>query len=300
MLALPFLVINQNCTAFLQCQRVMKPQMWVGIMMNPISIALFWLAINHLDLGTSGAAFALTICDALRACLNAAAVTLKADKRTLPKYCSAGALEQTFNLSGWWELLKISLPGALTVWSEWWAWEVCVVMAGWLCEVGDETTAEPQPTAADCVPLAVQPILGNTMVLGFMAHIGFGIAACSHVGNLLGAGEPRRARITAYTALAIVIAIAAGAALLLYTYRAKWAQAFSPDSDVVAALIVDCLPYICLYIVGDAVGIGVLNFVLRAAGRVLIPGIINFASFCACEKTLANLSCPLYWYAFVF
>eukprot|EP01050_Picozoa_sp_SAG11_P006245 SAG11_NODE_477_length_9118_cov_3.513582_7_plen_91_part_00 len=65
-------------------------------------------------------------------------------------------------------------------------------MAGWLC-------AAQSAAAAECVPLAVQPVLGNTMVLGFMCHIGFGIAACSHVGNLLGAGEPRRARVTAYT-----------------------------------------------------------------------------------------------------
>ena len=50
-----------------------------------------------------GAALALTICDALRACLNAVAVSLKADKRTLPKYCSAEALAQTFDAAGWWE-----------------------------------------------------------------------------------------------------------------------------------------------------------------------------------------------------
>ena len=155
-----------------------------------------------------------------------------------------------------WELLKISLPGALTVWSEWWAWEVCVVMAGWLCTADANNAAAAAavgsaaggggavaalvapPTAADCIPLAVQPILGNTMVLGFMAHIGFGIAACSHVGNLLGAGEPRRARITAHTALAIVVVVASAAALLLYTFRAQWAEAFSPDSEEVAALIV--------------------------------------------------------------
>ena len=165
-------------------------------------------------------------------------------------------------------------------------------MAGWLCAADDadlgsmayedDGTAAQIPTATECIPLAVQPILGNTMVLGFMAHIGFGIAACSHIGNMLGAGEPRRARVTGYTALSIVIMISSSLALLLYSFRAEWAAAFSPDSDEVAALIVRCLPFVCAYIVGDSIGIGVLNFVLRAAGRVLIPGAINLASFCEC------------------
>lgn len=118
MLALPFLVINQNCVGFLQCQRVMKPQMVVGALMCPIFVAMLWLMIEVLQLGTSGAAMALTICDALRACFNTIAVSMKADKRTLPRYLSAEALRQTFDVAGWWELLKISMPGALTVWSE--------------------------------------------------------------------------------------------------------------------------------------------------------------------------------------
>jgi Na+-driven multidrug efflux pump len=38
---------------------------------------------------------------------------------------------------------------------------------------------------------------------------------------------------------------------------------------------------VCIYIALDAVGIGVLNQVLRAAGRVRVPGIINVVSFYA-------------------
>lgn len=58
--ALPFLVLNQNFAGFLQCQRVVKPQMWVGVVMCPTAIFLFWLAIRQLQLGTNGAALALT------------------------------------------------------------------------------------------------------------------------------------------------------------------------------------------------------------------------------------------------
>ena len=34
----------------------------------------------------------------------------------------------------------------------------------------------------------VFPILSNTMVIAFMAHFGFSIAASTHIGNMLGAG----------------------------------------------------------------------------------------------------------------
>lgn len=176
--ALPFLVLNQNFSSFLQCQRVFKPMMYVGVAMNPISIFLFWLMITRLEMGTSGGALALTLSDALRTMLNYCATRIYADPRTLPNYCSAALWSQVFDLGGITELLKLSLPGALTVWSEWWAWECCVVMAGWLCAV----------TATDeCAPLAAQPILGNTMVLGFMVTFGVNTAACTQVGNYLGA-----------------------------------------------------------------------------------------------------------------
>jgi hypothetical protein len=57
------------------------------------------------------------VCDTLRALLNGLGVALMAHKETLPSYCGQEALSNTFNLRGWWELLQISLPGALTVWS---------------------------------------------------------------------------------------------------------------------------------------------------------------------------------------
>lgn len=66
MLALPFLVINQNCMAFLQCQRVMRPQMFVGIVMNPIAIGLFWLTITKLEMGTSGTGSNCRCCQSMQ------------------------------------------------------------------------------------------------------------------------------------------------------------------------------------------------------------------------------------------
>ena len=215
--ALPFLVVNQNLSNFLQCQRVFRPLMWLGILMNPISIFLFWLLITKLQLGVNGGALAITLCDILRAALNFIAVHKCGHPDSLPRYCTAEGWKQAFDVAGWIELLRLSLPGALTIWCEWWAWEVAVVMAGWLCsangttaggdekariiQLGANTTAVTAigggytAQQEQCAELAAQPVLGNTMVLGFMLTFGFGTAAATHVGNLLGAGEPERARL---------------------------------------------------------------------------------------------------------
>ena len=170
------------------------------VQMNPISIFLFWLMITKLEMGTTGGALALTLCDAMRAFLNYLATRYCSNPRTLPNYCSAAMWREVFSVGGIVELLMLSLPGALTVWSEWWAWECCVVMAGWLCAATAAAAADPADASvvtadavaaeggdAECAPLAAQPILGNTMVLGFMVTFGVNTAACTQVGNYLGA-----------------------------------------------------------------------------------------------------------------
>lgn len=309
--ALPFLVLNQNFSSFLQCQRIFKPMMYVGVVMNPISIFLFWLMISQLGMGTTGGALALTLSDALRALLNFCATRIYGHPQTLPNYRSATLWREVFDIEGIVELLKLSLPGALTVWSEWWAWECCVVMAGWLC-ASSSTTAAPS-VEDECAPLAAQPILGNTMVLGFMVTFGVNTAACTQVGNYLGAvsavcsrhspqenylrprvchcwdvmlatactlilcphgpctlqGEPERAKSSAHAAAAMVSTLAVSAAALLLVLRRQWADMFSPDDDSAAALIVSCMPMVCVYIALDALGIGLLNSILRAVRHVV-------------------------------
>ena len=40
-----------------------------------------------------------------------------------------------------------------------------------------------------------------------------------------------------------------------------------------------CLGLVCVYIFFDALGIGSLNTILRATGRMRVPGLINLLSF---------------------
>lgn len=40
-----------------------------------------------------------------------------------------------------------------------------------------------------------------------------------------------------------------------------------------------CIILVCIYIIFDALGIGSLNGILRATGRMRTPGLINLLSF---------------------
>ena len=77
-------------------------------------------------------------------------------------------------------------------------------------------------------------------------------------------GEPERAKKSAHAAAAMVFILAASASSLLLFARRGWANAFSPDDHSAADLIVTCMPLVCVYITLDAIGIGLLNSILRA------------------------------------
>ena len=50
-----------------------------------------------------------------------------------------------------------------------------------------------------------------------------------------------------------------------------------------------CLPLVCVYICLDALGIGLLNNVLRAASKVTVPALINLLAFYVVGLPLAGL-----------
>ena len=143
-------------------------------------------------------------------------------------------------------------------------------LAGLLCD----------PNAKSCVELDVFPICSNTMVLCFMAHFGYSIAAGAHVGNLLGAGSPEAALSATRTLFILVGCISGGISLLLILGRGWWGSLFSSDPEV-QQMTKDVLPITAGYIFLDALGPGAANSILRSVGLVKIPAIINVCSFYA-------------------
>merc|ERR1719387_280683 len=118
------------------------------------------------------------------------------------------------------------------------------------------------------------------MVMGFMTHVGFSLAARTMVGNALGAGDHEKARRISNVTLLLVSGIVSVVAIALLLLCRPWAQIFSPEAEVVN-MTVQVLPLVAAYIFLDALGPGALTNMLCGMGLVRVPALVTFVSFYA-------------------
>jgi Na+-driven multidrug efflux pump len=98
----------------------MMPLMVTSFLNLIASTFMFWLFISYLDYGYIGASMSLTVSNLFQMLLNLFAAKFSIKYPTWPQY----NLRDACDPAGALELLRLSLPGALTVWSEWWAWVI--------------------------------------------------------------------------------------------------------------------------------------------------------------------------------
>ena len=294
---LPFYTLQRDVEWFLQCAKApVLPRTALYSTTAALNIFLYWFLISDagLNLGFIGAPIAVSVSN----CVSGVSM-LWLGKKLVPREAWPRWSFQEA-MSGWGELLVLSLPGTLMLCAEWWGNEASVFFAGYLCTVdgvesnfSDEhvlglhgkslakTTANMNATSADvisCLPLDVFPLLLQTMVVCFMTHFGFSLAGGTHVGNLLGANLPTRARIASLTLIAFVASIATVEALILVAFRPWWGHAFTSDERMIASFA-ESLPLVALQAVAGALGPGALSSLLRGAGVLQAPSVINVVAF---------------------
>lgn len=291
--ALPFYATQRDIEWMLQCTKSpVLPRTALYFAAALLNIFLFWVLISPqaLGLGFIGAPIAVTITN-ICTCVALAVLA--------PTLCPQGTWPRAWDIrvacSGWAELLALSVPGTLMLCAEWWGNEMNVFLAGKLCT--SEASSFPNvsaPVAGDtedlsivttlsadevsCLPLDVFPLLLQTMVVVFMVHFGFSLKGGAHVGNLLGANEPKRARTASWVLLAFVASIAAAAAIILLLVRNWWGYVFSDDSQIVD-MIAQTMPLVSLQLVAGALGPGALSSIIRGAGVLNAPSVINVTAF---------------------
>lgn len=117
-----------------------------------------------------------------------------------------------------------------------------------------------------CIPLDVFPPLTQTLTIAFMSHLGFSLQAGAHIGNLLGANKPSRARISSYVLLVFVFMLATAESIALMLYRNYWGTLFT-NSEVITRAIARIMPLACTFMIADAIGSSSLGCILRGAGK---------------------------------
>ena len=116
--------------------------------------------------------------------------------------------------------IAIAIPSAGLLWSEWWAYEIQAVIAGWL---GTEV-------------LASHVICCSIETIMYMFPLGVQQAAAVLVGNSLGGGKPRKASTLAKISLVFGIGQVVTVASTFFYFRSNVAGYYSSDPLVLEIL----------------------------------------------------------------
>uniref|UniRef100_A0A7S4PRX7 Multidrug and toxin extrusion protein n=2 Tax=Alexandrium monilatum TaxID=311494 RepID=A0A7S4PRX7_9DINO len=129
----------------------------------------------------------------------------------------AGA-ERVMGLQAFKDHLGVSLPSALIVWSEWWAFEVLAIFVGL--------------TPDSVMNLSAHGTMFNTIVVTYVIWTSMSNAVCILVGNLLGAGANAEIRPLLRAALGLSLCTAVAVALGYEVLKRPLARAFTEDAAV--------------------------------------------------------------------
>ena len=147
---------------YLQCQGIMSGTLFVIMIASPINIFLQWCFIFHMEMGLIGAAIATSITYSLLPILSILYIFLFKGGDAWGGWDS----REAFSLCHLGEFMRLGVPGVLMMCSEWWAFEIVALMAGWF---GEKT-------------LAAQTVVLSTTSLCYMIPLGVSIASSTKVG----------------------------------------------------------------------------------------------------------------------
>mmetsp|Transcript_107724 Transcript_107724/g.310149 ORF Transcript_107724/g.310149 Transcript_107724/m.310149 type:complete len:573 (+) Transcript_107724:112-1830(+) len=261
---IPGQALNQDLKVYLQAMNVTMTPMLISLVASGATIAGFAPLIARF--GFVGASLSISMGANLQGLL-----MYVATRCVLPQAEAWPVWSFRTAFQGWGEILRLSLPGGALMLAEWWGWEINLFFAGLLCEDGAE----------NCVELDVFPLLSTTMVLGFMCHFGFAIAAGNLIGNSLGAGDHESARRMSFVELALAVVLAGAVSGTLMAVRGQWGWMFTSSAAVVD-LTSRTLPLIAAYIFLDALGPAALVYTLRGMGVVKLPALFTILAFYVC------------------
>ncbi|CAE6418871.1 unnamed protein product [Rhizoctonia solani] len=158
-------------------------------------------------------------------------------------------------------LLKLGLAGVGQVASSWWSWTFVGFMAS---QFGP-------------VALATHIVLLSSASTSYQGPYSLSVATPIRIGNLLGAGQGRKARITAEVSLCLSLLYALCVGLVFFIFRKQWGYMFNSD-EVMVRLVSDIMPLVAVFQIADGMSV-VSGGALRARGRNSLGALISITGF---------------------
>ncbi|KAG0376807.1 hypothetical protein BGX24_007177 [Mortierella sp. AD032] len=252
----PAFLIFECVKKYLQAQGNMHASTYVLLIASPINVILNYILVwdKHIGMGYIGAPIATSI-----SYWNML-ILLLLYIRFVDGYQGWGGWSREC-LTGWPAFMKLALPGVMMVCTEWWAFEVVSLAASYL----------------GTVALAAQSVVVQTSGLLFTVPFGVSIAASNRVGNLIGLGDARSAKVAARVSIAMSIMFGMINSTMLIVFKDRWGRLFSEDAEVVATVAM-VLPLVALFQISDGLA-GVGGGVLRGVGLQHLGAYLNVIAY---------------------
>ncbi|KAF9089402.1 hypothetical protein BGX23_006725 [Mortierella sp. AD031] len=252
----PAFLIFECVKKFLQAQGNMHASTYVLLIASPLNVVLNYTLVwsKYVGLGYIGAPIATSI-----SYWNMLILLLLYIRFVDGKQGWGGWSRDAF--TGWPMFLKLAIPGVMMVCTEWWAFEVVSLAASYLGTVN----------------LAAQSVVVQTSSLLYTIPFGVSIAASNRVGNLIGKGDHRSAKIASRVSLALAILFGISNSTMLLLFKDRWGRLFSEDADVVNTVAM-VLPLVALFQISDGIA-GVAGGVLRGVGLQHLGAYLNLIAY---------------------
>ena len=268
---LPFFLVFVAVRQWLQARGIMAPAMWVSFLANLINVGANWILIfgnlGSPALGSVGAGIATMLTQVFMA----AALVFWVFRFRLQRGGWDGWSRRAWSPRDLVAVVAYGWPVALQIGFEFWAFALSTIIAGRLGEV----------------ELASHTIAISLSSFAFMAPLGVSVAAVTRVGNLLGAGDPARARRASWVAFVLGGGVMVGSAAVFVVGRHALPRIFSA-SPAVLALCAVVLPIAAAFQIFDGLQV-VGNGILRGMGQTRPAAVFNLVAYYV-------LALPLAWW----
>ncbi|KAF9285861.1 hypothetical protein BGZ68_003522 [Mortierella alpina] len=252
----PAFLIFECVKKYLQAQGNMHASTYVLLIVSPINVVLNYMLVwnKYIGIGYIGAPIATSIS------YWTMLILLLVYIRFVDGYQGWGGWSMDA-FTGWPAFLKLAIPGVLMVCTEWWAFEVVSLAASYL----------------GTIALAGQSVVVQTSSLLYTIPFGISIAASNRVGNLIGKGDHRSAKIASRVSLALAVIFGMVNSTMLIIFKERWGRLFSEDPEVVKTVAM-VLPLVALFQISDGIA-GVGGGVLRGVGLQHLGAVLNLVAY---------------------
>uniref|UniRef100_A0A3B4Z7R7 Multidrug and toxin extrusion protein n=1 Tax=Stegastes partitus TaxID=144197 RepID=A0A3B4Z7R7_9TELE len=246
--AVPAAFIYQLQGKYLQNQGIMWPQVITGAAANVLNALINYVFLFPLQWGVAGSAAANLISQYLLTLFLFAYIRCRGLHEATWAGWSLDCLQE------WGPFIRLAVPSMLMICLSWWVFEIGGFLAGVISEV----------------ELGAQSIAYQLCVVAYMFPLGFSVAASVRVGNALGAGDTRQAKLSCKVAI-IYVGVQS---VLSVNDRPPYLRLFRDIIQRVAdVMLIFGFMHVC-----DATA-AVASGVLRGAAKQLVGALCNLVGF---------------------